>query len=243
MTLKQHVKKNPEQTLADIQAEKLIARIVFNSNEMTMYLLRCELLDYVLDSVNGVLRGFAIRVLGTSRFDFRDNTNDGMANDATLSYIINTSTNEDLKAKFSALRNILVNDANAVTFPFFDVTQEDVDKVKAELALYGEQEGNVNYVGTAEYHVKGSNEDVRLTFRLSKPVSVDTEIKVRLLVRTMDTQSFSPLAGDFMNITIPADSNSISRDILNGKKLGRHTKFEVISNVINPFTVETEIVI
>lgn len=114
-------------------AHPVISEKVFNSNEMTMYLIRCELLSYVLDMPNELLRGFALRVSSDSRFDFRENSDDGIANIASINYVISILNDDSLITKFEALRDYLVADASKVVYPFAKATQEDWDKAQLEL--------------------------------------------------------------------------------------------------------------
>lgn len=130
MNLIQYIQENPNKTLTDVQQAKSTSPIVFNSNEMTMYLTRTELLDFILDATSGLLRGFALRLAGNSRFDFRENTDDGIANIAALSFIISQITDENLKTKFIALRTYLVADANKPAYPFESVTQSQYNIAK-----------------------------------------------------------------------------------------------------------------
>ena len=98
-----------------------------------MYLMRCALLNHVLDSTDELLRGFALRVSSDSRFDFRENTDDGVANIGSINYIISTVDDVDLIVKFTALRDYLIADANKSIFPFISSTESDWDKAQSQL--------------------------------------------------------------------------------------------------------------
>lgn len=226
-------------TREDAKAAFLVNRKVFNSNEMTMYLLRCELLDHVLDAPSGILRAFGIRLLVDSRFDFRDNTGDGMANDYSLGLLIDGAADDGLKSKFTYLRKLLVEAANVKSYPFSEITPEEFDKAKADALLYGEQDAtSVHYMGGGDKHVKLANEAVRLTVLLEEPVAVDTTVTFGLLIRNHEDQEFSPVQSWSFSLVIPAGKVIASDDITNSSKLTRHTQFTAKANVINDFTVE-----
>ena len=129
-------------SLAAAQAYVEYERKVFNSNEMTMYLLRCGVLDLVLNDPSGILRAFAIRVKASSNFDFRDNTEDGMSNLYTLDVIIGMGEYVAYSGAFSALQRLLLADANKALRPYENATQEEWD---VEVALTSIVEQEVTY--------------------------------------------------------------------------------------------------
>jgi len=121
-------------TLALAHVAPSIVRTEFTSNVMTMYLLRCGLLDEVLDAPTGILRGFAIRLNTVSVFDFRDDVDDGIANTASIDYLISQTVDSTLKNQFIALKDILVSEANKLYYPFSNVTLSQFNSAKGLFA-------------------------------------------------------------------------------------------------------------
>lgn len=226
-------------TLEDAKTAPLITRKVFNSNEMTMHLLRCDLLDDVLDATAGLMRGFGIRVIGDSRFDFRDNTDDGVANYYSLNSLITSAPNEATKSKFTALLDRLVSEANKTTYPFAQLSQDDFDKAHAEALLYGEQVPSaISYMGNNDKHVALANENVRFTVLLDAAVDVDTVVDFGLLIRNADDRDFSPVQNWSEKLTITAGHVIGSLDVADTRGFTRHVRFSATSNIKNGYLVE-----
>lgn len=171
-------------------------------------------------------------------FNFITTSNKGQMVIASINQLINVTMTERA-AELEALLAICISVSNEVSYPFDEVTQIEVDEIKAELALMGDQPVTaVTYLGNQDKHVKIANEDVRLTVRLDAPVTVDTVVDFTLLIRNSDDQEFSPVDNWLFQITVPSGSTTATREITNTRKLTRHTQFTAKSNVLNSFTVE-----
>ena len=117
-------------TLQEAQSHTQIAEYVFNSNEITMLLLRCELYSYFADNNNDVHRAFFDRVKADSRFDFTTSEN-GQANLYLLDVIIaSEASNSALQSKLSALKTLCINQAQEINYPFTNVTQAQFNIAK-----------------------------------------------------------------------------------------------------------------
>jgi len=164
--------------LAAAKAHPEIKTKVFNSNEMTMYLLRCDLLDNVLDATSGLLRGFAIRVMGDSRFDFIESSDDGIANIGSINALISSLPDSELKTKFIAFRDYCIADANKVYYPYADVSQEAFELAHRALSPSSVESvvinKNVNHIVKISVNDVIASDDI-FTVKASTKKSTDSD--------------------------------------------------------------------
>lgn len=265
MTLLRHIMDNPTQELGDIQAHSVDTKAMVTNKTMGLYIAEELYLsiheiaagnrDVPVTDAEGVPTGGntphpakAICLL------IKNTLADGSSDGGDFNFIRGTNKGEGIIRKTEEMRDVTLTEhaveiqqlldlciwhCNQITYPFASVTQIEVDEIKAELALMGDQPVTaVTYLGNQDKHVKIANEDVRLTVRLDAPVTVDTVVDFTLLIRNSDDQEFSPVDNWLFQITVPSGSTTATREITNTRKLTRHTQFTAKSNVLNPFTVE-----
>lgn len=154
------------ETLAKAQEYPVTTPKIINSNEMSMEILKAGVSDEVLDAPQGILRVFAMRINAESNFDFRNETDDGKANQLTLDFVIGTQTDDGLAQRYQILKDNLVKRANKVVYPYENSTQPQFDAAKARFAASGETSATEIYLQgnlqTAESSMFGAGRYRRL---------------------------------------------------------------------------------
>ncbi len=226
-------------TLALAHAEPFIVRTEFTSNVLTMYLLRCDLLDDVLDATTGILRGFKIRIETVSSFDFRDNTDDGIANIASIDHLIFQEPSVSiLKVKLQALRKILLSEANKVTYPLANATLEEFVAAKAKAAIKKQE---CTYSNGITYEPANSNQGLDILIN----TSIDCDFVAYLSVcdeeeNPEDESNYFPVCGE-RPITTPVKSiNGRLKIVLSAKKVGAFNKLYVKPSMPCVFTANVK---
>lgn len=226
-------------TLALAQEEPFIVRTEFTSNVLTMYLLRCDLLDDVLDATTGILRGFKIRIETVSSFDFRDNTDDGIANIASIDHLIFQEPSVSiLKVKLQALRNILLSEANKVTYPLANTTKEEFAAAKAKAAIKKQE---CTYSNGIAYESASSNQGLDILIN----TNIDCDFVAYLSVcdesdDPKSNENYFPVGGE-RPITIPVKSiNGRLKIALSAKKVRAFNKLYIKPSMACVFTANVK---
>ncbi len=219
-----------------------IVRTEFTSNAMTNKLMRYDLLDLVLDSTSGILRGVKIRLKTVSVFDFRDNTEDGQANiylvNALISSAIDTVENMNLKSRYVLLHDDLLNSANKVTYPYANVTPEQFAAAKAIHAIKKQE---------CVYSTDRSYESASTNQGLDIVIQTDFDCDFVLYLSVCDEEDkpesesdYFPVGGD-RPITTPAKSiNGKLKIALSSKKVGAFNKLYVKPSMPCVFTANVK---
>lgn len=216
-----------------------VERTEFTSNVLTMYLLRCDLLDDVLDGTTGILRGFKIRIETVSSFDFRDNTDDGIANIASIDHLIFQEPSVSiLKVKLQALRNILLSEANKVTYPLANATPEEFAAAKAIQAIKKQE---CAYSNGIAFEPANSNQGLDILIN----TNIDCDFVAYLSVcdeadNPKDENNYFPVGGQ-RPITTPVKSiNGRIKIVLSAKKVGAFNKLYIKPSLPCEFTANVK---
>lgn len=117
------------ETLEKAQAEPQTEHVIFNSNEMSTKLLRCNLFEYFENGTAAIHKLFMMRLATSSRFDFTE-TDDGMANNYMLSQLIAAENDAATKSKLEALSRICASESITISYPFANATVSQFNSSK-----------------------------------------------------------------------------------------------------------------
>ena len=231
--LKQYIKENPTHDLVAIQSHSTTKQRVFSPDLMLAALTEfdhIDLLDTPLENSNTSMTKEAKALRKAFHFGSEFNLIEGHPSNIRPLFK-NMLDNGEISTSFYQYCLWYSNEPN---FPLYATTQEDVDAVKADLALYGETApSKVGYPivnPDLDYALTLANRPIKFAVMLVSPAVVDTKFAVYAHTDYSNTKAFEAVGKLVGYIYVKQGESSGSFDYT--KSLSRKIQASAVCNVI-----------